>query len=59
VRYQDKTFFEKNVYLVDSTFLDVFSYRLKEGNVATALDAPSSALLSEKLAEKIFGSKSP
>src|SRR5687768_11358354 len=32
VRYKDKTFFEKRVYLVDSTFLDVFPYKLKEGN---------------------------
>jgi putative ABC transport system permease protein len=58
VRYDDKTFFEKKAFLVDSTFLDVFPYKLLEGNPATALDAPSTLLLSEKLAKKIFGSKS-
>lgn len=55
VRYQDKTFFESKAWLVDSTFLDVFSYRLIEGNAADALDAPSTALISQKLKEKIFG----
>ena len=59
VRYDDKSFFEKKAFLVDSTFLDVFSYKLLEGDAATALDAPSTVLLSEELTKKIFGSKSP
>ena len=59
VRYDDKSFFEKKAFLVDSTFLNVFSYKLLEGNAATALDAPSTVLLSEELTKKIFGSKSP
>lgn len=59
VRYKDKTFFEKRAYLVDSTFLEVFAFRLKEGNAATALDAPSTALISEALSERIFGNESP
>jgi putative ABC transport system permease protein len=59
VRYNDKSFFEKKAFLVDSTFLDVFPYKLLEGNPATALDAPSTVLLSEEFAKKLFGSKSP
>jgi putative ABC transport system permease protein len=59
VRYRDKTFFEEKAFLVDSTFLDVFPYKLIEGNAATALDAPSSVLLSEELTKKIFGAQSP
>jgi putative ABC transport system permease protein len=59
VRFKDKTFFEKRAYLVDSTFLDVFPYKLKEGNAATALDAPSTVLVSEELSERIFGKESP
>jgi putative ABC transport system permease protein len=58
IRYNDKLFYEKKGMLVDSTFLDVFPYELKEGDAATALDAPATVLLSEKLAGKIFGSKS-
>jgi putative ABC transport system permease protein len=59
VRFKDKTFFEKRAYLVDSTFLDVFSFKLMEGNAATALDAPTSALISEELSRRIFGGESP
>jgi putative ABC transport system permease protein len=58
IRYNDKFFYEKNGYLVDSTFLDVFPYELKEGDRNTALDAPASVIISEKLAGKIFGDKS-
>lgn len=59
VTYGGNTFFEKEVLLVDSTFLEVFPYKLKEGNAATALDAPSTALISENLKKRIFGNKSP
>lgn len=58
VRYQDKSFFERKAFLVDSTFLDVFPYLLKEGDPATCLDAPSTALISEALSKKIFGDQS-
>lgn len=57
VRYGDKVFYEKKGYLVDSTFLDVFSFALREGNPTTALDAPSTVILSDKVARKIFGDK--
>lgn len=59
VLYKDKSFFEKKAVLVDSTFFDVFPYQLSEGDRNTALDAPSSAVISQALSEKIFGNKSP
>lgn len=59
VRYGHKSFFEQKAFLVDSTFLNVFPYKLVEGNAATALDAPATVLLSEQLAKKVFGSQSP
>jgi putative ABC transport system permease protein len=58
IRYKESTFYEKQGYLVDSTFLDIFPYELKEGDRNTALDIPSSVIISEKLASKIFGEKS-
>ncbi|HEY0652286.1 MAG TPA: ABC transporter permease [Chryseosolibacter sp.] len=58
VLYKDKSFFEKKAVLVDSTFFDVFPYSLLEGDRNTALDAPSSAVISENLAQKIFGTNS-
>jgi putative ABC transport system permease protein len=59
VRYGDQSFFEMKAFLVDSTFLDVFPYKLKEGDSETALDGPSAALLTEQFAAKVFGDKSP
>ncbi|RPH71460.1 ABC transporter permease, partial [bacterium] len=59
IRYRDKMIFEKNVLLVDSTFLKVFDYKLMRGNPASALDAPSTVLISEKAAERIFGKTDP
>jgi putative ABC transport system permease protein len=58
IHYGDKVFYEKRGVLVDSTFLQVFPYTLKEGDPGTALDAPATVLLSEKLATKIFNDKS-
>src|SRR5690606_18114964 len=54
ISYGDKTFFEPRAFLVDSTFLDVFPLTLTNGNPETALDAPASVLISQKLALKIF-----
>ena len=45
--------------LVDSTFLDVLDYALAKGNPSTALDAPSSVLLSQRMSDKIFGDSDP
>lgn len=58
VLYKDKSFFEKKAVLVDSTFFDVFPYPLAEGDRNTALDAPSTAVISQALARKIFGENS-
>src|SRR5882724_7387362 len=41
--------------IVDSIFLQVFSFPLLKGNPMTALNDPHSIVLTEKLARKIFG----
>jgi putative ABC transport system permease protein len=58
VRYGDKVFYEKSGVLVDSSFFDVFPFPFKEGDPSTALDAPSTVVITEKLNDKIFGDKS-
>jgi putative ABC transport system permease protein len=58
VRYGEKVFYEKSGVLVDSSFFDVFPYPFKEGNPNTALDAPSTVVITETLNNKIFGDKS-
>lgn len=58
IQYNDKSFYEKKGYLVDSTFFQVFNFAFQEGNAETALDAPSSVVLTSPLAEKLFGNQS-
>jgi putative ABC transport system permease protein len=58
VRYKDKQFFEKTGRVVDSTFFDMFDYEFKEGNGATALDAPATVVITEELSKKLFGDQS-
>jgi putative ABC transport system permease protein len=58
LRYEDKTFYEKKGYLVDSTFFDIFSYEFQEGDRITALDDRATVVLSDVVAKKIFGDRS-
>lgn len=61
-QYTDKkeirSFYEGQGYLADSSFFRVFSYDFKEGNPATALNEPNALVISEEIAEKIFGNES-
>jgi len=45
--------------IVDSNFLQIFSFPLLKGNVATALKDMHSVVLTEKLAKKIYGNEDP
>ncbi|HEX5170478.1 MAG TPA: FtsX-like permease family protein, partial [Cyclobacteriaceae bacterium] len=46
---------DNNIQFVDSTFLDVFTYQSIQGNLSTALDNPSSVVITKRIAEKYFG----
>ncbi len=50
---------ENNVAFADSTFFQVFSVSLLTGNPKTALTEPYTMVLSERGAEKYFGSDDP
>lgn len=54
VKYEDKVFTEDKLYHADSSFLDIFSFILLQGDPFTALDEPNSVLLNENLAKKYF-----
>ncbi|QJW91467.1 FtsX-like permease family protein [Spirosoma taeanense] len=49
------SFYEPKGYQVDSTFFDLFSYQFTEGNPKTALNDPHSVVLSDEVAQKLFG----
>ncbi|MEQ9266351.1 MAG: ABC transporter permease [Balneolaceae bacterium] len=58
IRMDESSFFEKGLY-AGGEFFQTFSYTWLQGNPATALDDPSSIILTESLAEKLFGNKNP
>jgi putative ABC transport system permease protein len=59
VRHEDKFFQEGHFYFADSTFFDVFSYQLLQGNPTTALTQPGSVIISQRMAKKYFGNEDP
>lgn len=50
---------QKRTKYVDSTFFDIFSFKLKYGNAATALKRKQSIVLSDQTAEALFGDINP
>ncbi|MDP9230174.1 MAG: ABC transporter permease, partial [Bacteroidota bacterium] len=52
-------FTERNVHGVDSNFLQLFNYKLLEGNAATCLLQPNSVVITEQIAKKYFGKSNP
>ncbi|RKN82905.1 ABC transporter permease [Ulvibacterium marinum] len=51
---EESGFYESKAYLADSTLFKVFNYKLLEGD-PTALNEPSTLILSSTLAKKLFG----
>ncbi|QHT72164.1 FtsX-like permease family protein [Rhodocytophaga rosea] len=58
VAYQDKRM-DKEVYMTDPDFLNMFSFPLLKGNKETAFSDLSSILISESLAQTLFGNDEP
>jgi putative ABC transport system permease protein len=59
IGYGDKKFNEGGGLFVDSTFFDVFGFRLIKGDPKTALVRPFSMVMTEKYARKYFGDADP
>lgn len=58
IKHADNNFDERNICYVDKDFFHIFSFELIEGNPKTALEDPGSIVLTQEMADKIFGSKS-
>jgi putative ABC transport system permease protein len=52
-------FYEKRIVQVDPSFFTMFSFPVKSGNPETALESPTSLVISEAAAEKYFGPEDP
>jgi len=58
VMYNNR-FSRLNIFYSDSSFFDMFSFGLIKGDKSTCLNSPTSIILTEKAAVKIFGSEDP
>lgn len=58
IKYEDKQFYESDGYIADSTLFDIFTYNFKEGDPKTCLVEANSIVITERLAEKLFGGES-
>jgi putative ABC transport system permease protein len=59
VSYKDRQFWEKGVMLADPSVFESFSFPLIKGDPRTALNDPSSIVLTERMARKYFGDEDP
>ncbi len=50
---------EDKIYLADSSFFSMFSFKLLLGDAASALNRPNTIALSETLSRKYFGAEDP
>lgn len=59
ISYGANHFYSDGVFMVDPSFLDVFSFRMIAGNPENALDDLSSIVITQEMAEKYFGRDNP
>ena len=57
--YGDKKVFVKRICFVDSTFLDMFDFKLLNGDRRSVLDKKNSIVLTKATAEMFFGKEDP
>ena len=59
VAFDNKKYDEKEVFAVDSNFLENLSFDLIVGDPGSALNAPDKIVISQAAAKKYFGTKDP
>ncbi|MDX2442776.1 MAG: ABC transporter permease [Bacteroidales bacterium] len=57
--FKDKSVYDNSIRYVDSSFFQVFSFRMLKGNPNNALATPNSIVLTETMAVKLFGEENP
>ncbi len=55
----DNSFYEEDIFMVDSTVFEVFDFEINSGNPQNALAEPNTIVISETMAKKIFGNQNP
>lgn len=59
VAANDKKIYQKGITEVDSLFFKVFPYELSSGNINNVLNAPNAAVITQNVADKLFGPEDP
>ena len=59
VKFEDKSFLEKHFMLADSSFFNIFSIPLLQGDPSTALAKTHTVVLTKETAQKYFGNEDP
>jgi putative ABC transport system permease protein len=59
VKYEDKTFKERNILFAQSSFFNLFSFQLLMGKADSNLLALNHAVITEVTAQKYFGDENP
>ena len=59
IGYEEKSYEEKYFIFADSTVFDIFTIPLVQGSPQTALTKPHTVVVSETMAEMIFGNENP
>ena len=57
--YNNRNFYQDGLLFADSTFFDLFSFKLLRGNPQQALVDPYSLVLTKSVAAKFFGEEDP
>ncbi len=57
IKYEDNIFYETDGYIADSTIFGLLTYEFVQGNPKKALTEANSVVISETIAQKIFGNE--
>jgi len=57
--YGDKKFREDEIYMADTSFFDIFSFKVLKGDGHASLENPMTMMLSRTTARKYFGDEDP
>ncbi len=55
IRIGDQKFFSENAFMTDSSFFEVFDFKVLTGNRANAFSKPGTAFIALSMAERYFG----
>lgn len=55
IKYNENIFYETDGYIADSTLFDIFTYEFVEGNQSNSLTYPNTVVITDKMADKLFG----